>query len=349
MAESPTALAPMPRPRRPRIDLRAFQRLTELADYFVPFTIRAVCELGVADLLAAGPRHVDDLAARTQTHGPSLYRALRALACKGIFTEVGKRTFALTPLAELLREDHPLSLRDAYHLMPADVAAWARMDHSLRTGEPAFDAVHGEHLWDFLERRPDEGKRFDRGMQAMTRAELRALTAAYDWGSLGTVVDVGGGNGAFLAGLLARHPALRGVLLDLPHAVREAPRILEAAGVADRCEVVPGSFFDAIPRTGGAYVLKRIVYGWDDERALALLRAVRAAMDPGSVVLVLEPVAGDAEGDDFGAILDVVMLVVDGGRSRSVQELRALFAAADLELTCVQPTMTFPIVAGRPA
>jgi hypothetical protein len=183
----------------------------------------------------------------------------------------------------------------------------------------------------------------------MTRAELRALTAAYDWGSLGTVVDVGGGNGAFLAGLLARHPALRGVLFDLPHAVREAPRILEAAGVAERCEVVPGSFFDAIPRTGGAYVLKRIVYGWDDERALALLRAVRAAMDPGSVVLVLEPVAGDAEGDGFGAILDVVMLVVDGGRSRSVQELRALFAAADLELTCVQPTMTFPIVAGRPA
>lgn len=337
------------RSRRPRIDLRAFQRLTELADYFVPFTIRAVCELGIADLLAGGPSHVDDLAARSGAHAPSLYRALRALASKEIFTEVRERTFALTPLAELLREDHPLSLRDAYLLMPADVAAWARMDHTLRTGEPAFDHVHGEHLWDYLAARPDDGARFDRGMQAMTRGELRAIAAAYDWGSLGTVVDVGGGNGAFLAALLARHPALRGKLFDLPHAVANAAPLLAEAGAAERCEIVTGSFFDAIPAGADAYVLKRIVYGWDDEHAVALLRAVRDAMGPDSRILVLEPVAGMADGDDFGTILDVVMLVVDGGRARSAGELAQLFARAGLELVGVRPTMVFPIVEGRRA
>ncbi|MGO9957716.1 MAG: methyltransferase [Solirubrobacteraceae bacterium] len=334
--------------RRPRLDLASFVALTELADYFVPFTIRAISELGVADLLAAGPLPVAELAQRTGTHAPSLRRALRALACKAIFTEEPAGTFGLTPMAELLRADHPLSLKDAYKLMPADTAAWAQLDYTLRTGAPAFDHVHGAHLWDWLADHPDDAVRFDRGMEAMTRPEALAVSTSYEWGSLRTIVDVGGGNGAFLAALLGRHRDLSGILFDLPHVVAGAEEVLARSGVDDRCRVVAGSFFDEVPAGGDAFVLKRIVYGWDDERALELLRSVRRAMTPNSRILLLEPVVG-AAGDEFGAILDIVMLVVDGGRARSEDELRGLLGQAGIELTRVLPTMMFPIVEGRPA
>jgi hypothetical protein len=332
---------------RPRIDLGSFIRLTELADYFVPFTIRAICQLGVADHLADGPLSVEVLARRTQTDPPSLLRALRALACKGIFTECEPETFDLTSLAELLREDHPLSLRDAYHLMPADVLAWANLGYSLRTGEPAFDRVHGQSLWSYLATHPEDSARFDRGMQAMTRPELRAVSAAYDWARLGRIVDVGGGNGAFLAGLLAHHRSLRGVLFDLPHVVAGSQAVLEAAGVAERCEVIAGSFFETVPPDADAYVLKRILYGWNDDGALTLLRAVRMAMGSGSRVLLLEPLVQTGDMDGFASILDLVMLVVDGGRARGVAELTELFDLAGLRLTRVIPTMMFPIVEGQ--
>lgn len=330
-----------------RVDLGSFIRLTEIADYFVPFTIRAICQLGVADCLAEGPLPVQQLARRTDTDTASLLRAMRALACKGIFTESEPGTFALTPLAELLRGDNPLSLRDAYHLMPADVATWANLSYSLQTGEPAFDHVHGESLWDYLATRPEDSARFDRGMQAMTRPELRVFSAAYDWTKLSRIVDVGGGNGAFLAGLLERYESLRGVLFDLPHVVANAAAVLEAAGVAERCDVVAGNFFECVPPGADAYVLKRILYSWRHPDALALLRSVRAAMGPDSRLLLLEPLVQPGRSDPLGSILDVVMLAVDGGRARSQDELTELLDAADLRLTRIVPTMMFPIVETR--
>lgn len=330
-----------------RLDFEAFARLTELADYFVPFMIRAVCELGIADELTSGPRPVEELAAATGTHAPSLQRVLRALAVKDVFAEVEPGIFSLTSLGDLLAANHPYSLRDAYHLMRADVLSWASFVHSLRTGEASFPYVHGRGLWEYLAENPEDGRRFDRGMEALTRPELRTLLAAYDWSNLGTVVDVGGGNGAFLAGLLARQPALRGVLFDLPHVVARAPTVLVEADVADRCDIVAGDFFDRVPAGGDAYVLKRILYSWEDDRAVDLLRTVRAALSPHSRVLIVEPVAG-LGAPQFGAVLDVVMLAVDGGRVRSREELDTLFAAADLRLTQTVPAILSSIVEARP-
>jgi hypothetical protein len=335
------------RRRRPRIDLGAFMRLTDLADYFVPLTIRAIAELGVADYLADGPRPIAEIARETQTDAPSLYRALRALACRRIFTEPEQGTFALTPLAEYLLTDHPLSLRDAYRLTSADLAAWADLKYSLKMAAPAFDHVHGQNLWAYLADHPAESLRFDRGMQAMTRPELRACLAAYEWEQIRTVVDVGGGNGAFLAGLLAAHPRLHGVLFDLPHVVADAGTVLEESGVSDRCDVVAGSFFDSVPSGADAYVLKRIVYGWDDQRALDVLRTVRAGMSRQSRILLIEPVLRPGNDLAPGKILDLVALVVEGGRARREDELGELFRAAGLTLTHVVPTALFPIVEGR--
>lgn len=333
--------------RRPRIDLGAFVRLTELADYFVPLMIRAMASLGVADHLAQGPRPIAELAGATQTHPPSLYRALRALACRGIFTELTPGTFALTPLAEFLRTDHPLSIRDAYLLTPADLAAWADLKYSLCTGASAFEHVHGQNRWAYLADHPAEGSRFDRGMQALTRPDLRAALAAYEWERIRTVVDVGGGNGAFLAGLLAAHPVLRGVLFDLSGVVAGAATVLAESGVSDRCDVVAGSLFDAVPAGADAYVLKRMLYRWDDQRALDLLCAVRAAMTGQSRLLVIEPIIGSGSEFDSGKLLDVVSLVLDGGRARREDEFAGLFGAAGLVITNVIPASLFSIVEGR--
>jgi hypothetical protein len=328
--------------------VKSILRVQELADYIVPFAIRAVCDLGVADHLAEGPRPVEELAAATGAHAPSLHRTLRALACKGIFAEVEPGSFALTPLAELLRSDHPLSLRDAYPLLPADVTAWAHFDHTVETGEPAFDRVHGRPYYDYLADHPDESRRFDGSVHAQNRLVLRTVLSAYDWGGLGTIVDVAGGDGAFLARLLARHPPLRGVLFDLPHVVARAPAVLERAGVADRCEVVSGSFFDGVPEGGDTYLLKTILHDWDDEAAEAILANVRAAAGRDARLILLEALL--EQGDDFhiGKLLDLHSLVLVGGPDRSRDDFERLLARTGFELTGVTSTATLAIMEARP-
>jgi hypothetical protein len=334
---------------RARLDIASYVRLTELADYIVPFAIRVVCDLGVADHLADGPLALSEIAARTGSHAPSLRRVLRALASRHIFTETQTDTFGLTPLAEPLRSDHPLSLREAYPLLPGDVIAWAHFDHSVRTGEPSFDHAHGRSYWSYLADRPDELRAFNASQQAATRIELRTLLPAYDWAGLSTVVDVGGGNGAFLAGILARVPGLHGTVFDQPDMVAQATAVLDAAGVADRAGTVGGSFFDTVPAGADAYLLKRILYGWDDERAVALLRTVRAAMKPESRLLVLEPVLQPGDEFDVGKTYDLLLFAMAGGQVRSAEAISLLCNASGLTLHRVIPTMMLPIIEILPA
>jgi hypothetical protein len=319
---------------RPRIDLQSMFRLTELADYIVPFTLRVISNLKLADQLREGPRPVEHLAAAVGAHAPSLYRALRALTGKGIFAETEPGVFGLTPLAELLRTDHPLSLADAFPLLPGEVQAWARFEHSVRTGEPAFAHVHGQTLWEYLASHPDQNERFDRSQEAMTRLELRAALRAYDWSALHRIVDVGGGNGAFLSGVLAHHKAMRGVLLDLPHVVARAGEVFERAGVADRCEIVAGSFLDEIPPAADAYVIKRVLWGCADEQALRLLRNIRGAMNVDSRLLILEPAIQAGGGMEVGSLLDLRLLALGGGHARTDEQVEALLRVAGLNLFC---------------
>jgi hypothetical protein len=318
--------------------------LSELADYIVPFTVRAVCSLGIADLLVGGPRPVAELAWATGTEPDALSRALRALASKGIFTEAAPQVFGLTELAQPLRSDHPLSLRHAYPLLAADVEAWARFDHCVRTGEASFDLVHGMDYWTWMASHPTESAAFDASQQAATRLELRTVLPVYDWARLDTLVDVGGGNGAFLAGVLARFRDLKGILFDLPHVVAGAPAVLAEAGVADRCTVVAGSFFDVVPPGAGAYLLKRVLYGWDDERAVQLLQQVRVALPPHGRLLVLEPVVRPGNDEDVGKLYDLLLLAMAGSGARSQSEIEALLARAGLRLTTVVPTLMFTLL-----
>ena len=211
--------------------------------------VHVAASLGIADLLADGPRANDELAAETDTHAPSLYRLLRALAAIGVLHEDEDRRFSLTPQGELLRSDVPGSLHGwaAFVGRPYIREAWSALEHSIRTGENAFQHVHGTDVWSYRAERPEESAIFDSAMQSLTGGANRALIDAYDFGRFGTIVDVGGGNGALLAALLAEYPALRGVVFDQDHVVANAEAVLADAGVADRCELVGGKLLRGSP------------------------------------------------------------------------------------------------------
>lgn len=331
--------------RNPRFDVPSVLRLTELADIVVPFAIRVACELRIADELADGPRTVEALADAVGADSRALLRLMRALTARGIFSEVQPGTFGHTALSEPLRDDHPLSMREAYPLIPADIEAWARFDVSIRTGGSAFEHVHGEGYWEHMASRPEEAHRFDGTQRAATRLELRTILPAYDgWRTVRTLVDAGGGNGAFLAGILRRFRATQGTLLDLPHVVAGAPEVLAAEGVSDRCTVVGGSFFDEIPAGADAYLLKRVLYHWDDAQACALLSNIRSAMRSDSRLLLLEPIAEPGDELNAGKLYDLILLTMAGGGLRSIEEIEALLDKSGLRLTRVIRTMMFPLM-----
>jgi O-methyltransferase/methyltransferase family protein len=281
--------------------------------------LHVAVRLGVPDRLADGPRAVEELA--VDADPDALRRLLRALAALGVLREDDGR-YALTDLGEGLRSDVPGSLAGwaAFVGRPYHWSAWASLEHSVRTGENAFRAVHGTDVWAYRRAHPEEAEIFDRAMTSLTAQVDAAVAAAHDFGRYGTVVDVGGGHGGLLAALLARHPGVRGVVFDQPEVVAglEPP-----AG----CTVVGGSFFEAVPPGGDAYVLKSVLHDWEDADAVRILRACHAAGAP--VVLVVER---DLAANPRAALSDLNMLVSPGGRERTLAEYAALLEAGGFRL-----------------
>jgi hypothetical protein len=246
----------------------------------------------------------------------------------------------LTPLGAGLRSDAPDSARDWAIFIgePTNLAAWGDLLHSVRTGENAFRHVYGVDIWTYRQHDPELSARFDRAMTALSRPETAAVLAAYDFGRFRRVVDVAGGNGVFLAAILAKHPALHGVLFDQPSVVTGAATLLERAGVADRCERVGGSFFEAVPPGGDAYLLKSILHDWEDDDCQRILRTIRAAMEPGTPLLIVERDLGNPNERPEAKFIDLTMLVAPGGRERTADEYAALVEAAGFQFGGVTPS-----------
>lgn len=314
--------------------------------YQVSQAIHVAAALGIADLLADGPRTSNDLAQAAGADADALYRVLRALASVGVLNEEEGRLFSLTPVGEPLRSDVPGSVHGwaVFVGRPYQWQAWSYLLHGARTGENAFQHVHGQDVWSYRADRPEESVIFDGAMKALTGASNSALVEAFDFSRFGTLVDVGGGNGALLAGVLASQPALLGVLFDQSHVVAEAGPVLDAAGVADRCRIEAGSFFEAVPADGDAYLLKSIVHDWGDEDSIAILRVVRAAMAEGAALLVVERDLGAPNENPPTKFSDVNMLVATGGRERSRDEYAALFDSSGFRLVGATPTTSGHVV-----
>jgi hypothetical protein len=212
-------------------------------------------ELGIADLLRDGPRPVSELAAVTQTDQDALFRLLRALASIGVFAEISARSFALTPMAELLRSDVPQSQRSLARMAGGEqFQAWSDLLYSVRTGRTAFVHRFGVPVFDFLAANPEQAQIFDGAMVGIHGRETAAVIAAYDFAPIRVLADIGGGNGSNLSAILQAHSSMRGILFDLPHVVERARSAIESAGVAARCNLVGGSFFEDVPAGADAYL-----------------------------------------------------------------------------------------------
>jgi orsellinic acid C2-O-methyltransferase len=321
-------------------DERSRGQLMQLVFGFFPAAaIYACARLRIADLLAGGAKSADELAGATATHAPSLHRLLRALAYLGVLTEVEPGSFGLTTTGTLLRSDAPDSMWATSVLFGGEGVwrSWGELVPSVETGEPAFSRIFGEQPM-----APEgEASEFNQAMSEGTRQLAPVLVGAHDFGGFREIVDVGGGNGTLIAAILAANPGQRGVLFDTRAGVAEAPPTLEAAGVADRCRVVEGDFFDHVPPDGDAYVLKSVIHDWDDERSVRILQNCRRAMADGAKVLIVESVLPAEVQPSFGMLgvimSDLNMLVCTGGRERTETEFSALLDRAGLKMTSVKP------------
>lgn len=298
----------------------------------------AAAELGLADRLAGGPATADELAAETGAHPGALYRLLRALAGVGVFARDEQGRFALTPLGNLLRADVPGSQRAFATMMGAEFhAAWGELLHSVRTGQPGFEKRFGVHFFEYMRNHPDRHHLYDTAMEAVHGSETGPVLDACDFSAFRTIVDVGGGNGSALSDMLARHPAVQGVLFDLPAVANRARAALADSPAKGRLRVEGGDFFKSVPVGADAYVLRHILHDWEDPEAIAILRTCRRAMNPAGRVLVVEMVIQPGNEPGFGKWLDLMMLLV-AGRERTSEEYGALFAEAGLKLNRVIPT-----------
>jgi hypothetical protein len=308
---------------------------------FVPArALQVAAELGIADRLAAGAKDAASLADEIGAHRGHLRRLLRTLASVGIFAEDGAGCFRLTPLAEVLRSGVPGSVRDAVRMY--DEALWngfGSLEHSVRTGRPAFEKTAGCPYSAYLADHPEAGRRWDRGVASLSAYDDGRLARAYDFSGAVTVVDVGGGQGGFLAEVLAANPHLRGVLFDLPQVVA-APVALRGSAAVDRCEIRGGDFFESLPVGCDVYVLKRVLPGFDDDRCLAVLRVCRAAMPAHGRLLGIEALVSPGNEPHPSKISDLLMMVQGEGRERTEPEYRELYRAAGLEVRRVIPTGT---------
>jgi SAM-dependent methyltransferase len=315
------------------------QLLDLITGYWVSQAIYTAAKLGIADLLKGGPRTAADLARTAEVDEEALYRLLRALAGKQIFQEVGDRRFALTPLAELLREDHPLSLRPlSVMFCGLQYHAWGDILHSVRTGKCAYEHQTGQPFFDYLAADSAAALTFSRAMTSFLQSIPKSVVEVYDFAPFRKIVDVGAATGTLLAAILKAHTQARGVLFDQPHVMDKAREAMAAEGLSARCEFVGGDFFASVPRGGDAYILSTILHDWDDERCLAILRNCREAISPGGKLLLVEMVIKNGNDPFFGKWLDLHMLVMHGGHDRTEAEYAHLLRSAGFQLNRVIPT-----------
>jgi hypothetical protein len=318
------------------IEERSGAELWALAQLSTPMAVRVAATLRVADHITAGLRTAKELAPVVRADPDALERLLSYLAVRGVFSKDADGRFGLTELGQALRDDHPAGKRallDIDGLGRAELS-FIELLHSVRTGQAAFPEHFGRTFWQDLAADPVRADSFDRWMAVNVERRLPDLIDSYDWASLGHLVDVGGGDGSLLIALLARYRQLRGTVLDLATTVDSARQALDAAGLADRGGVVAGSFFDELPAGADGYLLSWILHDWADEPARQILRRCAQAAGERGRVIVVESIRPDGRSPHTG--MDLRMLAFYGGKERSVAELGALAADADLRVRQVR-------------
>lgn len=309
--------------------------------------IAVAADLRIADALDDGPLGCDELADRVGADPDALGRLLRALVSRGIFRRRSDGRYDLTPLAATLRWEVPDSVAAFARFVGSAPHReyWSRCIDAVRTGECVIPNLHGMEAFDWIETRPELSELFNRAMTNLSEMAVGAVTAAYDFARFRTIVDVAGGHGRLLAGILAATPTATGILFDLPHVVAGAELLLSRHRVAERARIVGGSFFDTVPEGADLYVLKNIIHDWPDDKAQQILKTLRTAALPGTTVLLVECVIPADDRDFVAKWTDLEMMVSNAGRERTGDEYRNLLQQAGFHMRRIVSTASpFSIV-----
>jgi precorrin-6B methylase 2 len=333
------------RPRQPNLP-PGFVLYQLATGHYISHALALIVKLGIPDHIRDEACSAEDLAAATSTQAHALRRVLRLLVSVGIFAEDSGGGFTLTELGQLLRNDIAGSMRAFVGLFAGELVQgdWAQLEYCVRTGNPAFwkDRPGSNAFAAMAERDPELAADFDAAMAANAPTTAAAVAAAYDFSSVEHIIDVGGGNGAILTGLVQAFPHLRGTVFDLPASAERAKANLQAGGMEKQIDVSSGSFFDAVPAGADIYLMKHIIHDWNDEDATKILKVCRAAMSDSARLLIVEGLYPEQIDQSLAArsatANDVNMLVCAGGRQRREAEFQTLFAGAGLALRRVVPT-----------
>lgn len=305
-----------------------------ITGYWVSQAIGTVALLGVADHLAQGPRQCEELAGAVEADPQALYRVLRLLASLGVFAEPAPGLFELTPLGETLRSDSPGSVRNfaITETAPGHWLPWGLLAESVRTGQPMARQALGMEIFEWYAKNPDEAGYFSAAMGNLSALAAGELVRVYDFSAVRTVADIGGAHGVMVSAVLQANPAARGILFDLPHVIDTAGDVIATAGLSERCELVSGDFFEAVPSGADLHILKQIVHDWNDEQATRLLRNCHQALAPGGKLLLVEMVIPPDNRPSPAQAMDLNMLVVLGGQERTGEQFTGLCDAAGFRL-----------------
>jgi hypothetical protein len=310
-----------------------------LGGLFQAWMLYVVAERGIADLLAEGPQTSTELAKTAGLHEPSLYRLLRSLASFGVFEEESPRRFVLNPLGSALKAGDPSGARDMVMNTTWLSRAVAEFPRVVASGENGMQLAFGMGIFDFLAQHPKESAIFNRALIATGAGEPSAVAEAYDFSGVRRLVDVGGGIGTLVATVLGRYPLVQGVLFDRPDVIDDARPTLADHGVAERCEIVGGDFFVAVPDNADAYVMSHILHDWDDDRCVTILRNCRSAIDSDGRLLLVEMVLPPGDMPHPGQMFDMYMLVLNaGGMERTEEQYGELLHRGGFRLTRIVPT-----------
>jgi len=317
--------------------------------FTVARSISVAAEFRIADYLKDGPKTADELAQLSSVHPRSLYRLLRALAGSGVFAEDSAGRFTLTELGDLLRTDHPESLRGFAELMADAVnfETWADLSYSVKTGEPAFPHRNNALWFEWLGHNPEEAKRFHDAMTSLSAGAVAAVVEAYDFSGISRLVDVGGGHGFLIASVLSKYPSMRGIVYDDPKVVEGANEVLRTLGVSERTELIGGNFFTSVPAGGDGYILKHIIHDWSDDECVTILRHCQTVMPVSGKVLIVEMVIPEPNLPSISKLLDLQMLLFLTGCERTAKEYEGLLNEAGFDLQRIVPTASpYSIVEG---
>ncbi len=308
---------------------------------WVSHMVGVAAELGLADVIQKSPRTAEEIAALKNLHAPSLYRLLRGLASIGIFAEQEGGKFSQTPLSDTLRSDVPYSVRGMARMvnLESTVRAWTALEHSVRTGESAFEHIHGMQGFAYFDKHPRDRDIFASAMSSFTAQIAGAVAEAYDFSQAKVLADIGGSHGMVLAGVLAKNPQLKGILFDLPGVVAGAKPLLEKHQISQRVECVGGNFFEKVPSGADIYVMKHILHDWGDSDCVRILQTIHQAANAQSKLILVESVLEEANRAQFAKILDIEMLAIThGGKERTLTEWKKLFKEAGWQFSRVIET-----------